>query len=195
MASRGYCVQPPLLAAANGEKTVVLSKSTIVLRAMEEVTQDGRRIHIQMVPQFGIENMKQLTTSVGVFIWMKVLADLSDAYIKAAIENTVKRTHSLESIKTRHSFTKDTSLVNKFAKTLAELSLRDARHVLGKIFQLFRPGTLGKVELVFHGTPSRNIKSIMTNGMDPSCRKSSPLGDWFSKSLTMPLQIAIYGDA
>ena len=38
--------------------------------------------------------------------------------------------------------------------------------------------------LAFHGTPEANIESILQHGMLPRCRRSLPVGDWFSPSPT-----------
>ncbi|CAI5457739.1 unnamed protein product [Closterium sp. Yama58-4] len=127
---------------------------------MEEVTPGCRRHRILMVPHFELDNVKHLSTPVGRMFWIQVLMEiLSEAYLREAVERMVEPNYYVDTIKPRHRFTNDTFLVDQFANTLTSLSLRDAEHILGKVFQKFASGMVGKAELVFHGTPSKNKAS------------------------------------
>ncbi|CAI7808963.1 unnamed protein product [Closterium sp. NIES-54] len=160
---------------------------TLDLQSLQQRnTGSGQERPVLIIPRLTLTELSAAVVTPSV-VWNRIInAFTTEAYVQHVVKQRATKCNSVVLHVRRNPYLTPGSPL--FTRFLASAQNLPADAALVKGLTYMDTAEAGNLDLAFHGTRSSSFDPILRNGMCPTHRKSSPLGDWFTRQVASAAQ-------
>ncbi|GJP29365.1 hypothetical protein CLOM_g16483 [Closterium sp. NIES-68] len=166
---------------------------TLNLQSLQQRnSSSGQQRPVLIIPKLTLTQLRAAVMTPSV-VWSRIIdAFTTQAYVQHVVNQRAQKCNVVvQQVRRNPYLTPGSPLITRF---LAKAQSLPADSALVKGLTYMDTAEGGNLDFAFHGTRSSSFDPILRNGMCPTKRSSSPLGDWFTRQLASAAQYSAQRD-